>query len=140
MKTLVIICILFSLIFNARAEMPVRFPDLSKALPEGKLIHKSDPKIMVGFWYEYAADLNFENLKKELKEFLGAGWKEEEMDPRDDEALKQVMKTQGVDMVGYATFSNPEFPDKVITLMQKKEVFEGKMRCVVSLSGLWSEK
>lgn len=135
MKTLVIICALFSLIFNVHAQMPVRFPDLSKALPEGKLIDKSDPKIMVGFWYEYAADLNFENLKKELKEFLGAGWKEEEMDPRNDEALKQVLKTQGVDMVGYATFSNPEFPDKVITLMQKKEVFEGKMRCVVSLYG-----
>lgn len=140
MKTLAIICTLFSLIFNVCAEIPLRFPDLSKALPEGKLIYQSDPKIMVGFRYEYAADLNFESLKKVLKEFLGAGWKEDEMDPRDDEALKQVMRTQGVNIVGHSTFSNPAFPGQVIRLTQKKEEFEGKMRCVVDLSGPWNEK
>lgn len=68
---------------------------------------------MVGYRYGYAADLDFESLKKMLKEFLGEGWNEKEGDPRMSKALKQVMKVQGVDLAGHATFSNPAFPGHV---------------------------
>lgn len=140
MKTLVLlVCALLSVSSSTvSAEPQERLPDLAKALPDGKLIHQANPHFWVGYRYEYAADLDFERLKKNLKEFLGEGWKEEEVDPRMSKALKQVMKREGVDLAGHSTFSNPAFPGHKIRLTQKKEEFEGKTWWVVDLSGTWN--
>jgi HAMP domain-containing protein len=140
MKTLATtLCALLAVNFTVCAEIQ-RLPDLSKALPEGKLIHEVDPQIMVGYRYEYPAATDFERLKTKLKEFLGEGWKEKEVDPRMSKALERVMKVQGVELAGHATFTNPAFPEDEISLTMKKELIDGKKMRIVDLSGTWYKK
>jgi hypothetical protein len=124
---------------SVQVEAQDRLPDLEQALRGGKLIHKVDPKLMVGFRYEYGADLNFEELKKKIMEFLGENWKEKEADPRVSKALKQVMKTEGIDLVGYVTFANPVFPEDEVTLSVKREKSDEKVWYIVDLSGTWNK-
>lgn len=119
------------------AELPNRLPDLDKALAGGKLIHRADPKLMIGFRYEYASNVSFEDLKMELQEFLGPDWKENEKNPRATKAFQKVMKAEGIDLVGMATFSNPAFPEDEISLLMKHEKSEEKEWRTVGIYGNW---
>jgi hypothetical protein len=135
-----IICVLLSVSNTLLADVQDRLPDLAKALRGGKLIHKTDPKIMMGFKYEYGADLNFEELKKKLKEFLGDGWEEKEVDPRVIIGIKQGMKkASGIDIAEYSIFVNPAFPEHEINLTMMREKNEEKEWCIVDISGRWNK-
>lgn len=138
MKTkLTILSGLLSISLMVDAEVQNQVPDLGNALTGGKLIHRVDPKLMAGFQYEYGANASFENLKKDLKEFLGDDWEEKEENPRYKKAFRKVMEAQGIDLVGIATFSNPAFPEKKITLLMKHEKSEGKEWRSVGVFGDW---
>ncbi len=132
-----LICALFAVTTTVLAEAREHLPDLGKALPGGKLMHQADPEIMVGYRYEYDSNSDFEALKKKLKDFLGEGWKENEVVPGFNKALKQVMKVEGIDLVGQATFSNPAFSKEKIILTMKSEKFNGKEWHIVDISGTW---
>jgi hypothetical protein len=138
MKTMIALVIaMLSISPTVLADLPNRLPDLDKALAGGKLIHRPDPKLVIGFRYEYASNASFEDLKKELKEFLGPDWKEQERNPRATKAFQKVMKAEGIDIVGMATFSNPAFPENDITLLMKHEKSEEKEWRTVDIFGNW---
>jgi hypothetical protein len=119
------------------AEPHNQVPDLAKALAGGKLVQKADSEMIVGYQYEYGSDTTFEALKTELAKFLGAAWKEKLMSQRMESALKKVMKVEGIDLVGQATFSNPAFPEDEISLTMKREKRDGKERRIVTIYGTW---
>lgn len=115
-----------------------------------QIVGENDDKIHVSmgaYRYEYPGDLKFEDLIKELSEFLGGAWKEkpkndgegsQEERERRDEAVKIVLKREGV--VGLATLVNPAFPGQEVFIFQKREEIDGKVRCMVTVGIIPSDR
>ena len=134
-----LICILVLVSSSALAEHQELFPDLSKALRGGVVVHKANAEVLEGYRLKYGENLDFNKLRNELKEFLGKSWKEEKVDPEKDRLLKLVMKQQGVNLEGFSVFSKSLFPGHQIILTKKSEEVEGKKWCFVDISGTWNK-
>jgi len=125
MKTLLLLTsLLFTLNCISSGAGHEVLPDLSKAFPKEKLIHKEISDQVESYLYE--SDLKYETLKKIFIEFLGQGWIEVKADPKVKNAANDAMKGQGIVMVKNTKFSHVKFPNVSIGFVQLKMDNEAK--------------
>lgn len=138
MKILFINILLIFLIGDSLAAPEMNlYPDLSKAINGGKLIEKAENRLYVGCRYEYNEPVSFEDLKNDLKKFLGKAWTQKANNKETDQLLLRVMKAEGIDLEGHAEFTSQQFPKDRIIIMLKRENDGEKITFVVTLYGSW---
>ena len=113
-KIISITAILMIAICHSYAE-EAKIPDISKAFPGEKILIKSS--IAGAETCAYATDIDFAELSKKLKAFLGKGWSEMKIG-QDKEEMNKAFEAQGIKVLGSTMYKSDEFPDKMLMFTQ----------------------
>ena len=126
MKTLLLIvaALMSNLCCSLAGDEEIKLPDLAKAFPEQKVMQNME--IAGSKTCLYATDLEFAELQKMLQKFLGEGWAEEKLEGAAREVMEEAFKAQGMKVMGVASYTNPDFPEKMLMLTQLEMPVEGK--------------